>query len=163
MASAIQPAVGFLFTFVLGFAVAPLLRWLRGAMSVPSIGKGQLETWWQELRAHPEPSGTWVGILERIVLFWALYGPTWEAVGIWLVFKVAAKWEARNHIGFLPEQPDDNHSVPPLRWARARRIWAAQEYATFVVGTGANLLLAAAGVLIAKHGADVLKTLAAYR
>ena len=150
---------GFLFTFVLGFVVAPLLGVLRKAMNVPSIATGQLETWWQELRAHPEPSGTWVGILERFVLFWALYGPTWEAVGIWFVFKVAAKWEARNHIAFLPEYPDENHSVPPLQWARARRIWAAQEYATFVVGTGANLLLAAAGVFIAKCGPDILKLL----
>jgi hypothetical protein len=82
-------------------------------------------------------------------LFWALAEHSWEAVGIWVVFKVAAKWEARNHLAYVP---DTVEGVSDLEWAAARRVWAAREYATFVVGTAANLVLAAAGVWIGKCG-----------
>jgi hypothetical protein len=135
---------GLLLTSVAGyFAVPAFLKWVRGRLPLPSLSSDEaIEKAWKALTKHPKASGDWVGIFERIVFFWALSvsPPSWEAVGIWIVFKVAAKWEARNHLGYVPDHIDD---VSELEWAAARRVWAAREYATFVVGTAANLLLAA--------------------
>ncbi|MDY6947411.1 MAG: hypothetical protein SXG53_17010 [Pseudomonadota bacterium] len=140
---------GLLLISVVGYlTVAPFLERIRGQMPLPSLSRSVLiEAAWSALTSHPKASGDWVGIFERIVLFWALYESSWEAVGIWIVFKVAAKWEARSHLAHMPESIKD---VPELEWAAARRVWAAREYVTFVVGTACNLLLAAAGVWIAR-------------
>lgn len=154
----LQNTLGFVFTFVAGFSVRPFLRWIRALIPVPEISPDPfLVEWWGKLRAHPKWSGIWVGILERIVFFWALLlEKRWEAVGVWVAFKVAAKWEAWNHMGYVPDKPDDKGSVPSMVWAHARRVWAAQGYATFVVGTAANLLLAEIGVLIATNGGSAI-------
>ena len=151
MDNVLQLGLAFAFTVIAGTSVAPFLRWLRKKINVPTISSDkELEGAWKELRRHPEPSGTWVGIFERILFFMFLYLDNWAAIGIWMAFKVAAKWEARNHIGYLPDSPDMSNTVPPMKWARARRVWAAQEYATFVVGTAWNLLFAWVGVLFAR-------------
>jgi len=149
---------GFLLTSLVGyFAVAPFLDWIRGRLPLPSLpSSNTIEIAWKALTHHPKASGDWVGIAERIVLFWALSETSWEAVGIWIVFKVAAKWEARNHLAYVPEKVS---GVPDLEWAAARRVWAAREYATFVVGTAANLLLAAGGVWIGRCGPSVVRVL----
>jgi hypothetical protein len=150
---------GFLVTFGLGFLVKPFLAWLRSQIVIPRISTDPaIEGFWRELSGHPDVSGMWVGIFERTILFGALYMESWEAVGIWLVFKVAAKWEAWNHMGYVPDIPDIANSVRPLEWAFARRIWAAQGYATFVVGTAANVLLAAGGVFLAKNADEFSAT-----
>ena len=147
---------GFLLTSVVGyFGVPRFLEWIRERLRPPDLAsRDAINTAWSALTQHPKASGDWVGICERVIFFWALYDTRWEAVGIWIAFKVAAKWEARNHLAYVPEVVE---GVPPLDWAAARRIWAAREYATFVVGTAANLLLAAAGVLIGRHGPTVIQ------
>ena len=143
---------GLLFTSIAGyFAVPPFLKWIRGELPLPSLSSDDaIEEAWRALTKHPKASGDLVGIFERIVFFWALYAgePSWEAVGIWIAFKVAAKWEARNHLAYVPQSVD---GVPELEWAAARRVWAAREYATFVVGTAANLLLAGASAWVIKQ------------
>jgi hypothetical protein len=123
---------------------------------------------WKRLYTHPDPSGEWVGHVERIYFFFALAAHSWEAVGIWLVFKLGSKWEAWNQMGYVPDQPVDGQkiggrqpSVHPLRWAYARRIWAAMGYGTFVVGTAMNLFLAGLGLAIASDGGSLLATLQA--
>ena len=150
-------ALGLAFTLLAGLGVKPFLKWLREEIPVPTISDDDdLNRLWREVQKHPEASGTWVGVFERIVLFWAVWAGSWEAVGIWLAFKLAAKWEAWNQMGFVPDNPTFEPSVAPLRWAAARRVWAAQGYATFVVGTATNLLLAATGASITKFGTKAL-------
>ena len=66
--------VGFVFTFSAGFAVAPLLRWLRNGISIPTISSDEaVEAKWREFRKHPPMSGTWNGILEHVIFFFALF------------------------------------------------------------------------------------------
>ena len=130
---------------------------LRDQFRIPKISSDpEIQKNWKKLHKHPDPSGIWVGHAERIYFFFALAAHSWEAVGIWLVFKLGAKWEAWNHMGFVPEEPDKGRapanpddSVRPLQWARARRIWAAMGYGTFVVGTALNLFISGIGVAVA--------------
>jgi hypothetical protein len=141
---------GLLTTSLLGFAVKPFLRWIRSRIPIPDISEAiSVNAEWKDVYSHPDESGFWIGIAERVVMFAALFLSSWEFLGIWVGFKVASKWEAWNHMGYVPDVPDE--SVTPLRWARARRIWAAQGYATFVVGTAANGIVAALGAAIAKN------------
>jgi hypothetical protein len=138
-------AVFLLVTMSLGqVGVRRLLDRIRGQIFLPPISDDPaIQTRWAWVIEHPNPSGNWIGAFERVVLFGALAAGSWEAVGVWFGFKVASKWEAWSHMGFVPEEIKD---VDPLRFATARRVWAAQGYATFVVGTAANLILAWLGV-----------------
>jgi hypothetical protein len=145
---------GFTFTFFAGFLVKPIVDRLRRAITVPEISDDpELKYWWGELRKQPDISGTVIGIVERIIFFVAFYSSdkSWEAIGVWLAFKVAAKWQAWNIMGYIPDEPDRSTTVQPLRWAYARRMWAAQGYATFVVGTAISIFLAAIGAFVAKN------------
>jgi len=153
MNDAISELTGLLVTMVGGLCVKPLLEVLREKIKVPEISDvAETQAAWEKLISHPDASGRWVGTLERLVFFAALHLQPREAaaaIGVWLAFKVAAKWEAWNHMAHVPERI---RGVPPLRLAVARRIWAAQGYATLVVGTSANFLLAACGAALAYYG-----------
>jgi hypothetical protein len=154
-------AVGLAFTLLVGLAVKPLLRCMRNSFRMPPISRDpKIERWWKLLYEHPDPSGDWVGWVERIYFFFAIGFGSWEAIGVWLVFKLGSKWEAWNQMGYVPDDPNgyagtpassSTHPVTPLKWARARRLWAAMGYGTFVVGTAANLFVAAIGVLLAHN------------
>jgi hypothetical protein len=144
-------SIGLSVTLLVGLAVKPFLRFIRQRIPIPDISTNvQVNSEWKDVYAHPDESGFWVGQFERLVLYFALLGSSWELVGIWVGFKVASKWEAWNHMGYVPERPADDE-VSPLAWAKARRIWAAQGYATFIVGTATNGLLAAFGVALARN------------
>lgn len=164
----LSETLGLMFTIVAGFGVRPLLAVLRWRIPIPRISSDEvIQKLWKDLYRHPDRSGNWVGQFERVLLFFALIGPTWEVVGIWLVFKLGAKWEAWNHMGFVPDDPNRRdhegkilgEEIHLLAWARARRIWAAQGYSTFVVGTAMNLFIAAIGVFIAVRGPEIFECL----
>jgi hypothetical protein len=116
---------------------------------VPSISDDPtIQAAWARLIERRDEAGMWVGYLERIVFFSALLLGAREvkegvaAIGVWLAFKVAAKWESWNHMAYVPESVDGVDDR--LRYALGRRIWAAHGYATFVMGTGMNFVVAAA-------------------
>jgi hypothetical protein len=149
--------IGFLLTMALGGCVKPFIEWLRKKeITVPPISDdptAPAQRAWKELIDRRDEGGKWIGRLERIIFFVALYlgrESAVPAIGLWLAFKVAAKWEAWNHMGYVPDASDVN--VDPLKYALARRIWAAQGYATFVMGTGASLIIAAIGAAVARCG-----------
>jgi hypothetical protein len=127
-----------------------ILAAIRNRMPIPAISKVQdTQEKWQLLVAHPEESGKWVGVVERFVFFFGIIGATWQLIGVWLVFKLAAKWEAWSNMARIPERFDNvNH----LDLALSRRVWAAQGYCTLVVGTALNFALAWLGVIVATEG-----------
>ncbi len=125
------------------------VKFLREQIRVPPISDDPLtQTRWEKLTEKSDKSGMWVGYLERIIFFSALLLGATQAreavagIGVWLAFKVAAKWESWNHMAHVPETIN---GVDDLHLAYARRIWAAHGYATFVMGTGANFVIAAVG------------------
>lgn len=139
--------LGLATTLILGLFVPRILKIIRDKMEVPRIpGDEVVQTWWKKATEHPPVSGSWVGWTERIVLFYAVLLRSEEAVGIWVAFKLASKWEAWSNIGRLPDQLRGNSTVAEkLEYAAARRVWTAQNYCTFVVGTSLNFLCAFLG------------------
>jgi hypothetical protein len=115
----------------------------------------ETEREWDELVCHRDMAGHWIGFFERLIFFAVTYvgGSAWGAIGVWLAFKVAAKWEAWHHMGYVP---DAIHHVRPLKLALVRRRWAAEGYATFMIGTVLNLIVALCGVAVATRGAILL-------
>jgi len=144
---------GFLITMWLGLLVKPLIERLRKQIKVPSISEdAEVEARWQLLVSQKDKSGVWIGHLERLIMFGALFLRPKEAaaaIGVFLAFKLGAKWESWNHMMHVP---DSIEGVDDLRYALARRIWAAHGYGTLVVGTGASFLAAAAGAALAHLG-----------
>jgi len=149
MTRIVLAVVGALVTMLLGLCVPRILTRLRDEIEIPSISRAaEVEQKWKQLHEHPRAGGTWVGHLERLLMYGLLFLEPKDAaaaIGIWVAFKLAAKWEAWNNIARVPEQLDEHHSVDKLDYAIGRRKWAAQSYATFVVGTGANFIAAGFG------------------
>jgi hypothetical protein len=144
----------FLIMMVAGaLGVKQLVIWLRKQIEVPSISNiPEIQSGWNDLISREDKGGQWIGHIERLALFAVMFFAPSDApaaVGVWLAFKVAAKWEAWHHMGHIPDEIKD---VDPLRLAFARRIWAAQGYATFVVGTSVSVLLAVGGAALARYG-----------
>jgi hypothetical protein len=164
----VSEAIGLAAVLMGGLGVKPLLKCLRAQFRIPKISDDEkVQGMWKDLYRHPDPSGQWIGNCERVFLYFALIHAPWEAIGAWLLFKLGSKWEAWNQMGYVPDDPnrrdkDGNiigEEIHLLKWAYARRIWAAQGYGTFVVGTAANLFLAAIGVFVATRGAEILDCL----
>jgi hypothetical protein len=154
MISAITVVLGgLLVTMWVGLFVKPFIEHLRLEIPIPSISDDlETEAKWQRLVGKGDKSGMWVGRLERLILFGALLLGAKEAasvIGVWLAFKLAAKWEAWNHMSHVPDSIKD---VDDLRYAYARRIWAAHGYGTLVLGTGANFLAAGVGAVLTRFG-----------
>jgi hypothetical protein len=142
---------GLLVTALLGLSVSPFLGHIRDRIYIPPISEdASVQHRWHQLVTHPKTSGQWVGWLERLVMYGAMYLEPKDAaaaIGVWLAFKLAAKWEAWSNIALVPDSLSDV-GVDPLRYAIARRMWAAQGYATLVLGTGANFLIALFGTAV---------------
>lgn len=142
---------GLVVTAVLGLSVSLFLKYIRDKIQIPSISDDVgVQHKWHQLVTHPTTSGQWVGWLERLVMYGAMYLEPKDAaaaIGVWLAFKLAAKWEAWSNMALVPDSLADV-AVDALRYAIARRMWAAQGYATLVLGTGANFLIALLGTAV---------------
>lgn len=145
---------GFLATMLLGSLTRPFIEFVRREVKIPVISeKEEVERAWRALVETRDNSGKWVGLFERMIFFglllFLLPKEAAPAIGIWLVFKLGAKWEAWHHMGYVPDKVDD---VPELTYALGRRIWAAHGYATLVLGTTWNFFAALIGALLIRTG-----------
>ena len=97
-------------------------------------------------------SGPYVGAIEVLVFFIGLWSPGgWPLVAGWLAFKVASKWKSWAEVSDYPEPPKLDASEDERReYATLRHKWTARRGATFMAGTGANIIIAALGVGIGR-------------
>ena len=84
--------------------------------------------------------GAWIGRIETLLVYvLVLYAKTDAALAIggWLAFKVASKWEAWSNVVKVPDLFDGSSQLDSLR---ARRDWASTLYGRFLIGTLLNVL-----------------------
>jgi len=147
---------GLAFTLVVGQMTFPWLilrvEKLRGAPPPPP--GFDADTW--NTRVIAQRGGTvWIGRCDQIIFFVAFWLPNaWLLAGAWLTFKVVSKWESWRYFGELTKwwrevvlQPGSPSLGKDLSDGTVSWLWlVGSSHATFVIGTGANVVLALLGV-----------------
>lgn len=150
----LQILVGLVVTFLLGCGVKPLLeRAKKDAHLTPP--SESLKDKWAELTRGNEAGGI-IGILERLFFFGAFWANAPSAIGAWLAFKVASKWQVWSTVVALP---DSLTGAKQLDYVIARRRWSSHLLVTFLVGTLANVLIGFLGVVVGRYGYDAIRAL----
>lgn len=96
---------------------------------------------WNEITGGEEigQPGKWLGSIERILVFFAVWIGEYTIIAALLAFKVAAKWEVWKNIVNVPaSMPEINDN---LAYLRSRRIWGAKVFSGFTIGTFLNVLI----------------------
>lgn len=94
-----------------------------------------------ELWTSPELAGETIGLMESALFFVVIIAGFPVAIGGWLVFKVAAKWETWSHIVRLPELYKDVELESEAFKLRHR--FSSWLHSRFIIGTLANIMVAA--------------------
>lgn len=141
--------VGLMVTVFLGFFVNPFRKWAtEKLLSHPApTGIGD-EEWMKTIKPDSARASSSLGLLERILFFSSLALAIHEGIAMWLVFKVAAKWESWNNIIKVPN--DFGQSSQPVDGLRARNAWGTYVLSSFLIGTIANILAALGGFVVLK-------------
>ncbi len=108
---------------------------IKKKLEAPAPNERYAGAWAQLLL--PDGGGDVLGCLERIAFFLAVLAEHGEFVGVWLLFKVAAKWEVWSTIVRLPENLP---AVDPMKYLVARRRLAARVLMSFLIGTLYNVI-----------------------
>jgi hypothetical protein len=150
----LQIVVGLAITSLLGCGVKPLLKCAKKYVHLtpPSAA---LKDKWAELTCGDEAGGI-IGILERFFFFGAIWADASPAIGAWLAFKVASKWQVWSTVVTLP---DSLAGAKQLDYVIARRRWSSHLLVTFLVGTLANMLIGFLGVVVGRHGFEAFRAL----
>jgi hypothetical protein len=146
---------GFLVTLVLGFGAGPYVRWAsKSSTALPDGASEKHKLQWKELTSGGE-GGAFIGWLERFMFFAAfLTDSALLAIGAWLTFKVASKWNAWTNITAVPRELE---GVSDLDAAIGRRRWASNILTTFLVGTAYNICAGIVGAAVARNFGQLSK------
>jgi len=112
------------------------------------VGMGK--TTWEAIIGETDESrrGTqWLGTLEQVLFFIAIWFWTPEIAAGWLAFKLGSKWEVYHNVVKIPDVISGFDSLDVLK---ARRQWGARIYLRFLVGTLLNCIAAGIGVGLAR-------------
>ena len=106
------------------------------------------EVW--ELAMRRGEGGPYLGSVEALIFFLAIWVEGWILLASWLAFKVASKWQSWSQLAYLPKPPASFDDQGMIEYALLRHTWTARRYVTFLVGTGGNILVGAFGVGLGK-------------
>jgi len=152
----IMVTLAFLIFFV-DFAVVWMMdRATKGIDTSPPVEQGT-EIWKKLLGKMPsEKAGKWLGALERILFFFAIWFGGAAVIAGWLAFKAVSKWDAWSNITKVPThiKHGDLSDLEFLEW---KRRWASWTYMRSAVGTIGNLFAAGLGFLLAKFVSEGLR------
>lgn len=140
-------SVGLVLALLLGLCVGPLIGKVEQLVEIPEPQASE-EVW--KFVMSRSGTGVVLGAVEQGIFFVALWTDGWPLLASWLAFKVASKWQSWTHVAQLPAPPPPENVTAANQYAILRHKWVARRYITFIVGTGANILLAAFGVAIGR-------------
>jgi hypothetical protein len=146
----IQPdwsaVIGLIVTIVLGFGVGPLVRRVGASIGPLPPPSPETAAQWKKLSGQ-QTGGAWIGRIERVIFFASLWiTGAWPVLSSWLVFKLAFYWQSANLTAF----PDSCPNQREADYLVAKRTLGTHYIATALVGTGASIVAALAGVVIGK-------------
>lgn len=135
-------ALGLVLTLLLGGYVGLLLKFAHGNVEDPNI-----PGWEKATQLRPR-SAKLVGFFEQLMFFAALWLEVPLAIGGWLGFKVASKWEVWKDVIQVPST--DFPVKSSLDALHARHVWGTKLLGRFILGPLANIVFAGVGVLVAR-------------
>ena len=156
---ALPPLSGLAATLLLARQTARLMGRVE-LKECAELGEGSTERsrlWLAAIsNQHTAPGGRLLGRLEALVLFASLWVGSAAAVGGWLAFKLATKWEAWTNI-VVP----DGNVLKPFGEDEIRNLWARHRWGVwllrrFLIGTLWNIVSAGAGVLFGRFVAALI-------
>jgi hypothetical protein len=142
----ISIAVGLLFSvYIFEHLILKSLRdksteQIRCRFRLPTCRNGNICYEWEQIAPMPPPCaekkqkdertgtpGAWIGYLERFFFFlvlWVDVDMAFKAIGVWLAFKVASKWETWKNVIRVPQKIDSIIcDLDSLEYLRARKEW----------------------------------------
>lgn len=140
--------VGLVIALLLGKFVGPLLERVENKSKPPDPVVASKDIW--DVVLGRAGSGPILGAIEQSIFFIAFWSDGWPLLASWLAFKVASKWQSWTHVAQLPAPPPPEDTAAVKEYVILRHTWVARRYMTFMIGTGANIVLAAFGVAIGK-------------
>ena len=144
--TALPGIFGFAVTFLIGLGVPHFHRCVSYSLPL-ELPNPLLADKWKRVTNGNE-GGKVIGHLERVLFFAALWNDAVLIVGAWLALKVASKWEAWSNVVSVPKEIK---YLGDLEYLTARRQWGSHLYATFLVGTLANILAGYFGVIAGRY------------
>jgi len=144
-------AAGLAVTVLLGFLAKPLSKYAKKSMPLPAPS-AELEPRWKEFTMG-DGGGALLGWLERFMFFCAFLMGAHVAIGAWLAFKVAAKWNTWSNVISVPTAIE---KVDPVDFLIARRRWGSRLLMTFLIGTAYNIIVGMLGAA-ATHSVSNLR------
>lgn len=146
---------------IIGIAICcisyKLVEWIKNKATdsidlIPPEGI-EKEKWSNVIGKDIKEPGKWLGILERVLIFLAVWVQEYTIIVAWLVFKVGTKWEVWSNIVKVPDSIGESSA---LSYLQARRAWGAKLLSSFLIGTISNILI---GLIVASAIKYILKYL----
>ncbi len=146
----IQPnwyaVIGLGVTVLLGLGVGRLVRHVGDSIGPLPAPSAETTTQWERLAAQ-KTGGAWIGHIERVIFFAALWiAGAWPILSSWLVFKLAFYWQGANFTALPTSAPDAKEA----EYLAAKRQLGTHHVSTALVGTGANIVVALIGVAVGR-------------
>ena len=132
--------------FLAGF-VGLIASWGAASWDVasPKTTEKGVETRRVDLIQRGDRRGTsLLGLAEATLFYFSFAASAFELAAAWLVFKTATKWAAWQHIMRLPSEVE---GIDTLDYLRYRHNLSSSLATGFMLGTIANILVGAAGLV----------------
>lgn len=143
---------GLIIAFMLGELFAKIVQHIQ------KIFEKDIESWqesrfpatrWYESAILDEKftrPTTWLGWMEIVFFYFCFWQNMPEGIGMWLVFKVAVKWESWNNIVKMPDKIKyGQQESDDIEYLKLRNKLATMVSQKFFIGTLGNILASAVG------------------
>ena len=143
-------AIGIISLFVLAEPLVKLLMRVIPNLNDVKKPKSIDKSIWEKLFGSDDISrfmgAKYIGRVELVIFYFAFVTGLYEAIGAWLAFKVASKWETWNNI--IKVNGLGNKKETDLEYLKIRVIWGVRTMDRFLLGTALNLFGAFGGAVI---------------
>ena len=96
--------------------------------------------------------GGYLGFFERILFFIFAYYNQYVAIGFWLTFKVATKWESWKNVVQVPDKLHKQETnEDAIDWLEAKKAFGGWNMMRFQIGVILNILIGVSAAIFIKN------------
>ncbi len=143
--------IGIIVTISIGWIIDFLITYIKTHSTITEINNEKLLKKAFDIPDNLSLYNQWLGAMERFLFLSAIYIGHAELIGIWLVFKVASKWQAWQNITKVPEKIyedwENKKEINPIDYLRYRNFIATTTLQRWLIGSIGNILAALIGAM----------------